>query len=208
MILTKQEWMVKEKIIIPALIASNDNMDLLDDDESLLIKDGSPPPTSMDINMVFTLSVKFRGVNEEIAPLCLGPKEAVFEKPKESSQHLKSLYVRGHIDRWLVFRMLVDDGAAVNLMSYSVFQKLGREDNELMKTDLRLNDVGGGGGNPMEARSIVSMELTVGTKSLATAFFVVEVQGSYNIILGCDWIHAKSLCSFYFTSILNPVDQR
>jgi hypothetical protein len=145
MILTKQEWMVKEKIIIPALIASNDNMDLLDDDESLLIKDGSPPPTSMDINMVFTLSVKFRGVNEEIAPLCLGPKEAVFEKPKESSQHLKSLYVRGHIDRWLVFRMLVDDGAAVNLMPYSMFQKLGREDNELMKTDLRLNDVGGGG---------------------------------------------------------------
>jgi hypothetical protein len=145
MILTKQEWRVKEKIIIPALIASNDNMDLLDDDESLLIKDGSPPTTSMDINMVFTLSVKFRGVDEEIAPLCLGPKEAVFEKPKESSQHLKSLYIRGHIDRWLVFRMLVDDGAAVNLMSYSVFQKLGREDNELMKTDLRLNDVGGGG---------------------------------------------------------------
>jgi hypothetical protein len=144
MILTKQEWRVKEKIIIPTLIASNDNMDLLDDDESLLIKDGSPPPTSMDINMVFTQSVKFRGVDEEIAPLCLGPKEAMFEKPKEFSQHLKSLYVRGHIDRWLVFRMLVDDGAAVNLMSYSVFQKLGREDNELMKTDLRLNDVGGG----------------------------------------------------------------
>jgi hypothetical protein len=31
-------------------------MYLLDDDEAPLIKDGSPPPTDMDINMVFTLS--------------------------------------------------------------------------------------------------------------------------------------------------------
>jgi hypothetical protein len=45
----------------------------------------------------------------------------------------------------------------------------------------------------MEARSVVSMELIVGSKSLATAFFVVEVQGNYSVILGCDWIHAN-LC--------------
>jgi hypothetical protein len=43
----------------------------------------------------------------------------------------------------------------------------------------------------MEARGIVSMELTVGSKSLATAFFVVEVQGNYSVILGHDWIHAS-----------------
>jgi hypothetical protein len=35
------------------------------------------------------------------------------------------------------------------------------------------------------------MELIVGSKSLATAFFVVEVQGNYIIILGRDWIHAN-----------------
>jgi hypothetical protein len=27
--------------------------------------------------------------------MCLGPKEAMFEKPEESSQHLKLLYIRG-----------------------------------------------------------------------------------------------------------------
>jgi hypothetical protein len=62
MILMKQEWWVKEKISTPALIASDDDMDLLDDDESSLIKDKSPPPTGMDINMVFTLPAEFRGV--------------------------------------------------------------------------------------------------------------------------------------------------
>ena len=35
------------------------------------------------------------------------------------------------------------------------------------------------------------MELTVGSKMLATAFFVSEVQGNFSLILGRDWIHAN-----------------
>jgi hypothetical protein len=75
-------------------MTSDDDMDLLDDEETPLIKDRSLPPTSIDINMVFTLSSEFRGPEEEVAQMCLGPKEAMFEKPKESSQHLKPLYVQ------------------------------------------------------------------------------------------------------------------
>jgi hypothetical protein len=71
----------------------------------------------------------------------------------------------------------------VNLMLYSIFKKLRREDDELMKTNLTLN---GMGGNPMEAKGIVSMELTIGSKSLATTFFVIEVQGNYSVILSCN----------------------
>jgi hypothetical protein len=85
--------------------------------------------------------------------------------------------------------MLVDGGAAVNLMSYSVFKKLEREDDELMKTNLTLN--GGGGGNSVEARGVISMELTIGSKSLVTAFFIVEVQDNYSVIFGRDWIHTN-----------------
>jgi hypothetical protein len=51
----------------------------------------------MDINMVFMLSSEFRRVDEEIAQLCLGPKEVMLKKPEESSQHLKLLYIRGQI---------------------------------------------------------------------------------------------------------------
>jgi hypothetical protein len=188
MIPTKQEWRVKENIDTPAPTTSNDDMDLLDDDESLLIKDGSPPLTGTDINMVFTLPTEFRGTEEEVAQMCLGPKEAVFEKPEESSQHLKPLYIQGHIDGKPVSRMVIDGGATINLMSYTVFKKLGREDDELMKTNLMLNGVGG---NPMETRGVISMELTVGSKLLATAFFIIKVQGNYSVILVHDWIHAN-----------------
>jgi hypothetical protein len=36
------------------------------------------------------------------------------------------LYIWGHINRKPISRMLINGGAAVNLMSYSVFKKLGR----------------------------------------------------------------------------------
>jgi hypothetical protein len=84
-ILTRQEWRVKEKTDILAPTTSDDDMDLLNNDASPLIKDGSPLPTDMDINMVLTLSVEFRGAKEEVAQMCLDPKEAMFEKPEELS---------------------------------------------------------------------------------------------------------------------------
>jgi hypothetical protein len=96
---TKQEWRVKEKVNTHAPTTSNDDMNLLDDDEALLIKDGSLPPTDMDINMVFTVPAEFRGIEEEVAQMCLGPKEAVFEKPEESSQHLKAIVHSGPYQR-------------------------------------------------------------------------------------------------------------
>jgi hypothetical protein len=83
--LKKQEWRVKEKANTPTPTTSDDDMDLLDDDEAPLIKDGSPPPTSMDVNMVFTQPVEFRGAEEEVAQMCPNPKETVSEKPEESS---------------------------------------------------------------------------------------------------------------------------
>jgi hypothetical protein len=73
-------------------------------------------------------------------------------------------------------------------MPYSIFKNLGREDDELVNTNLTLN---GMGGNLMEARGLISMELTVGSKSLTTAFFIVEMQDNYSVILDRDWIHAN-----------------
>jgi hypothetical protein len=131
-ILTRQEWRVDEKADTPAPMASDNNMDLLNNDEPPLIKNRSP----------FTLPAEFRAVEEEVAQMCLNPKEVMFEKPEELSQHWKPLYVQGHIDGKPISRMLVDGSVAINLMPYSIFKKLGREDDELMKTNLTLNGVG------------------------------------------------------------------
>jgi hypothetical protein len=65
--MTKQEWMVTEKTSLPTLTSFVDDKNLLDDDESPLIKDVSSPSTGRNIDMVFMLPVEFRGVGEEIA---------------------------------------------------------------------------------------------------------------------------------------------
>jgi hypothetical protein len=72
---------VKEKVDTPAPMTSDDDMDLLDDDKAPLIKDGFPPLTGMDINMVFTLSAEFTGIEEEVGQMCLDPMKAMFKKP-------------------------------------------------------------------------------------------------------------------------------
>jgi hypothetical protein len=71
---TKQEWRVKEKVNTPAPMTSDDDMDLLDDDEAPLIKDESLPPTGMDINMVFTLSAEFRARRRRSLICVLDPR--------------------------------------------------------------------------------------------------------------------------------------
>jgi hypothetical protein len=48
-----------------------------------------------------------------------------------------------------------------------------------------------GGGEPMGAKAVISMELTIRSKTLATTFFVTETKGNFNLILGRDWIHAN-----------------
>jgi hypothetical protein len=43
----------------------------------------------------------------------------------------------------------------------------------------------------MGAKGVISMELTVGSKTLATTFFDPETQGNFSLILGRDWIHTN-----------------
>ena len=84
--------------------------------------------------------------------------------------------------------MLVDGGAAVNLMLYSTFRKLGREIEDMCSTDMRLTDFSG---NISATKCAICVELTVGHKSLPTTFFVVDAKGTYSLLLGRDWIHAN-----------------
>ncbi len=81
------------------------------------------------VNMVFTLPAEFGArqadvdeVEEESAKLILSPEQAVFEKPEGTeNRHLKPLYVNGYVNGKPMSKMMVDGGAAVNLMPYTTF---------------------------------------------------------------------------------------
>jgi hypothetical protein len=160
-----------------------------EDDEQLVDYSSSPERMNLEINVVHLFVDGSVPTEEDLAHLDFGPKDAIFQKTKDTNNHLKALYMKGHTNGKPISWMLVDGGAIVNLMSYSLFKKLGGSDEELIKTNMTVS--GAGGGEPMGAKGVISMELTIGSKTLATAFFVVEAQGNFSLILGRDWIHAN-----------------
>jgi hypothetical protein len=46
-----------------------------------------------------------------------------------------------------------------------------------------------GSDSSIKVKGVTCIELTIGTKTLAATFFVVEIEGNYSLILGRYWIH-------------------
>jgi hypothetical protein len=112
-------------------------------------KEWRPKPTradakiSADAHMVFVLPAEFHAQGLEGLPgaqLELGPRPIKFEKPRAKNyKHLKALYLKGYINDQPVNKMLVDTGAAVNIIPYSVLRRLGRSTGDLIKTNVTLS---------------------------------------------------------------------
>ena len=68
------------------------------EDEGLVDYEASPERTSMEINIVHFSDDYWAIPEEETTHLDFGPCEAIFQKPKDSDNHLKALYMRGHIN--------------------------------------------------------------------------------------------------------------
>ena len=121
-------------------------------------------------------------LEEAMAQLNLEPLPATFEKLEdEKRQHLKALFLKGFVDGKPVTKMLVDGGAAVNIMPYVMLCKLAKSQDDLTKTDMMLKD--------FEvvvslALGALCVDLTIGSKTLPTTFFVINGKGSYSLLLG------------------------
>ena len=126
---------------------------------------------------------------DQIAQLAMDPMTAIFEKPADNErQHLKALFVKGRVDGQPMTKILVDGGAAINIMPYAVYRKLGKGDKFLTRTDMMLKDFEG---NVSPIKGAICDELTIGSKTLPTTFFVISGKGAYNLMLGRDCIHAN-----------------
>jgi predicted aspartyl protease len=96
-------------------------------------------------------------------------------------KHLKALYLKSYINGHPINKMLVDTGAAVNIMPYSVLCRLGRSTEDLIKTNLTLSDFNG---QASEAQGVLNVDLTMGSKTAPTSFFIVSSKSTYTVLLG------------------------
>jgi hypothetical protein len=121
----------------------------------------------------------------------LGAERVVFEKSENPGAHMKPLFIWGHLDGTRTRHILVDGGASINILLLSLFKKLDHIECDLKRTNLSLS---GFTGDPTEAKGII-YRVMVGSKIVPTTFFVVDVKGHYNVLLGRDWIHANECVS-------------
>jgi hypothetical protein len=99
-----------------------------------------------------------------MAQLTLEPRQAIIEKPEdEKRQHLKVLFLKGFVNGKPVNRMLVDGGAIVNLMSYTMLCKIGKSDKDLTQTDMMLVSFDS---NISPAQEAICVELIISSKTL------------------------------------------
>ena len=110
---------------------------------------------------------------EEIVAKLIVIQQDIFDKPVKH-RHLKVSYVKGFVDGKLMSKMLVDGGVSINLMPYTTFRKLGKGPGDLMETNMMLKDFGG---NTSKTRGAINIELTIGSKTLLTTFFVIDGKG-------------------------------
>jgi predicted aspartyl protease len=69
-------------------------------------------------------------------------KQAIFDKPARN-RHMRLLYLKGYVNGKPLTKMFVDGGAAVNVMPYTTFRKLGMGPSDLTPTSIILNDFAG-----------------------------------------------------------------
>ena len=87
-----------------------------------------------------------------------------------------------------VNRVLVDNGAAINILSTSMLRKLLKTKNDLIATDISVSGFAGGA---TKTKRVIPIEVKVGSKVAIVALFVVNTDSTYNALLGRDWIHSN-----------------
>lgn len=87
-----------------------------------------------------------------------------------------------------VSRILVNNGATLNVLPLSMFRKVGNKKSDMLSTGLILTKFYGTIAQPLR---VLSIELTVKRRTAETTFFVIDAAITYKVSLGRDWIHAS-----------------
>jgi hypothetical protein len=118
---------------------------------------------------------------------CVEEQNAFFERPDDSMKaHLKPLFIKGKVENVGVNKILVDGGAAVNLMPHFMLKKIGKDDSDAKPHNMVLSNYEGKVGTTM---GVIQVNLTVGTITRPTMFMVIASRANYNLLLGREWIH-------------------
>ncbi|CAI9775703.1 unnamed protein product [Fraxinus pennsylvanica] len=102
------------------------------------------------------------------------------------TKHLRPLYVKALVNGIPVAKVLIDNGTAINIIPSRMMMKFAKTESDMIPTEVIQTSFNGGA---TSAKGVMSLDITVGTTTRTTTFFVIDSPTSYNVLLGRDWIH-------------------
>ncbi|KAM2029347.1 hypothetical protein ACFX16_040867 [Malus domestica] len=99
--------------------------------------------------------------------------------------HFKPIYVTVHLEGVLFKKVLINGGAAINVLPYKQMKRVYRSDEDLIPTNLIVSSFSRA---ITRTHEILPLEVDLGSKQIMLAFFVVDSTSTYGALLGRDWI--------------------
>src|SRR4051812_10353614 len=99
--------------------------------------------------------------------------------------HLKPLYIRAKIENVGINKVLVDGGAAVNLMPQYMLKRIRMFDTDIKPHNMVLSNYEG---KVEHTLGVIQVNLTVGSVTRPIMFMVIPPKANYNLLLGRGWI--------------------
>src|SRR4051812_12185243 len=104
--------------------------------------------------------------------------------------HLKPLYIRAKIENMGINKVLVDGGAAVNLMPQYMLKRSGMFDTNIKPHNMVLSHYEGKVGHTL---GVIQVNITVGSVTRPTMFMMILAKANHNLLLGREWIHGVAV---------------
>nr|KYP40039.1 hypothetical protein KK1_038621 [Cajanus cajan] len=112
---------------------------------------------------------------------------AVFDSPtKEMKGHLKPLLLTLMIEGHEVNKVLVDGGAAVNILPRTMLKRFGKSMADLKPHNILISDYAGKSSHP---EGMILLDVQIGSVKRTTMFVVTPSKANFNVLLGREWIH-------------------
>ncbi|CAL9001596.1 unnamed protein product [Prunus brigantina] len=100
----------------------------------------------------------------------LAVDQLCFSKPtKEMANHLRPLFITANLGGVPIPKIMVDGGAAINLLPHRMLSKMGRTERDLIPIRLTVTNFEGG---ITKTHGILDVDVIVGSKKPKIAFFV------------------------------------
>lgn len=106
--------------------------------------------------------ITFKLFEEPIISEMLGAKGVCITlamPTNEACSHVRSLYVTTKFNGQLIFRVLIDDGAMLNILPASMLRKMGKQKFDVLPTNFIMTNFCG---TIAQTSKVISIELTVG----------------------------------------------